>query len=359
MIAGQLHASTPLIAALLGAHPDFDYLLVPGGIYGSSGVWLELAKERGIRVATYDSGAGDSDDGCLLISTDGIASHSQGLPQALEALWDEPDVLDSVLAEAHEERHKRRQGLDKFGLQAGNEGKYEIGTDNAVLIPLNTSWDAAALGLHAVFDSSLQWVLETVRWILSNTTATAIIRQHPGERVKGCASTDDYEMALRQHFGNDPRVRFIAAASPINTYELLEKSKVVVVHTSTVGVEAATMGKVVVTAARSYYSNLGFVFAADSGTQYFDVLGRAIEGQLSIDDNQIRKAWCCYYLAQCCNWIFFDFNPITFEKWAGLEIEALYGDPTVQDILAAIDENTPIALLRHRRALAQSEMTGC
>jgi hypothetical protein len=354
LVTDQLRESAPRISALLSANPGFEYLLVPGGIYASSGTWLQLAKERGIRVATHDSGPD-----CVLISTDGIAAQLQDVPRAFEAIQAEPGSVDSAVAEAQAERHRRQQGRDKFGYQAGNTESCDVGADGAILIPLNSPWDSAALGLHAVFGTSIEWVIETVRWALDNTNSSVIVRQHPGERIKEDASDDDYEAALRQSFGDHPRVRFVAAASPINTYALLDKVKVVVAHTSTVGIEAATMGKIVITAARSYYSNLGFVFAATSRIEYFDMLRRALDGQFSLDGSQIRAAWCCYYLAQCCNWVFSDFTPFAFPKWAAMGIDTLYRDSAVEKIITAIDENVPVALIRHRRKqLECAETTG-
>ncbi len=148
LVAKQLRESTPLISALLGAKPDFDYLLMPGGMYGSSGLWFQLAKEQGLRVATYDSGAD-----CLIFCTDGVAAQLQDLPRAFELLREQPELIDSVVVEAQSERNRRREGTDKFGYQKANSAQRDIGADNAVVIPLNFPWDSAALGLHAVFDN--------------------------------------------------------------------------------------------------------------------------------------------------------------------------------------------------------------
>jgi hypothetical protein len=355
LATAQLRESAPRISALLGANPGFDYLLIPGGMYASSGLWCQLAKEQGLRVATYDSGFD-----CLLFCTDGIAAQLQDLPRAFEFLREQPELIDSVLAEAQAEREKRRQGTDNFGYQLQTSTKIDVAAEGAVLIPLNCPWDTAALGLHAVFDDSMQWIIETVRWVLDNTTHKVIVRQHPAERDPVSRSDDNYGKILGEEFGHNGRIQFISAESPVNSYDLLEKAAVVVVHSSTIGVEAATMGKVVITPARSYYANLGFVFPATSRDEYFEMLRRGIAGELSIDSDQVRAAWCCYYLAQCCNWIFSDFTPFMFAKWAAMEIETLYRDPAVHDVLRAIDENIPLAIVRHRRKqLERAETVGC
>ncbi|MDR3725089.1 MAG: hypothetical protein P4K83_11455 [Terracidiphilus sp.] len=355
LVAAQLRKTVIRISMLLRANQDFSYLLMPGGIYGASCIWYELAKEQGVRAVTYDSGLN-----CLLVCTDGIAAQLQDLPRAFECLRAHPELIDSVVAEAQFELDKRWKGKDEFGYQKANSEKCDIGVDNAVLIPLNSPWDSAALGLHAVFDGSIQWVVETVRWILDNTQQSVIVRQHPGECSPLGRSTDDYGEILRNSFGDSPRIRFVAANDPINTYELLERAKLVVVHTSTIGVEAACMAKSVITAAKSYYSDLGFVFSATSRNDYFELLRRGIAGELLIDGAQVQAAWSYYYLAQCCNWVFTNFNPCAFSKWVDTEIPTLYRDTAILDVLTAIDANIPLSLIRHRRRqLERSKVAGC
>jgi hypothetical protein len=355
MVAAQLRKSAPRISAFLSANQEFNYLLIPGGIYGASGVWYQLAKEQGLRAVTYDSGLD-----CLVVCTDGIAAQLQDIPRAFERLLAQPELIDSVLAEAQSERDRRRDGTDKFGFQKANSERCDIGANNAVLILLNSPWDSAALGLHAVFNDSIQWVVETVHWILDNTQESVIVRQHPGERSPLARSTDDYGEILRHSFGENPRIRYVAANDPINTYALVEQAKLVVVHSSTIGVEAATMAKSVVTTAKCYYSNLGFIFPATSREEYFELLRRGIAGELAINSAQVQAAWSCYYLAQCCNWLFTDFNPCAFSRWVGTGIETLYRDPAIHDVLTAMDENIPLALIRHRRRQMQrSEVAGC
>ena len=52
--------------------------------------------------------------------------------------------------------------------------------------------------------------------------------------------------------------------------------------------------------------------------------------------------------------MFTDFSPQQpdFWKWCQQSPDAVYADPAVRDLLTALDENIPLALLRHRRRLA-------
>ena len=129
------------------------------------------------------------------------------------------------------------------------------------------------------------------------------------------------------------------------------------IHTSTVGIEAAALGKPVLAAGDSYYANLGFVYAAGSPQEYFDLLQQGMQGQLSVLPAQQEKAYIGYYL-RLCNQIWTDFTPDMpeFWKWSKRSPEELFADPVVTDILDAIDHNQPIALLRHHRRLKERDL---
>jgi hypothetical protein len=336
----QLRRTEAAIAALLERH-QFDYLIECGGVYSSSGLWYEIGRDRAVRVCTFDTGAR-----LLMLSTDGIAAQLADVPRALTRLPQEPALREAIMAEAGAELDRRRGGVDKFRSQVVPSGSAFPPDDHPVVIALNSSWDTAALGLHTLFENSTQWMLETVRWLLANTKETVVVRQHPAERLKSAHTSDDYSGLLLTNVGVHPRLRFVGHSDPVNTYELLERAKVVLVHTSTVGMEAAAMRKTVVTTSDSYYSSLGFVLKAKSRDEYFDLLRQAIGGGHPVSQQQAEAALCCYYMAQCSNWLESDFGPEAFDVWGQLPPEEVYSLGSVQDQLTAIDENVPIALLQ-------------
>lgn len=337
----QLRRAEAGIARLLAQH-RFDYLVVAGGVYSSSGVWREIAREKGVRVATFDGGG----PGALVIATDGVASQLADIPRAFRSLWAEPPLRKAMLAQAQAERARRYAGTDAFHHQFAPPGSCLTDMREPIVLAPNTPWDTAALGLHKVFENSADWLVETVRWALSNSASTVVVRQHPGERLKIGRSNDNYAQLLNATFGQHERLKFVGATDPVNTYDLVERAKVVVVHTSTVGVEAAAMGKTVLTASDPYYAALGFVLKAGDRAQYFDLLEQALAGRTAASQEQADAAMCCYYLGQCCNWVWSEFSPESLDKWANMRPEDVYHLGAVQDMLTAIDTNVPYAVLR-------------
>ena len=350
--AAQMAVADPPIASLVkpGA---FDLLFIPGGVYGISGLWARHARAAGIRIGSFDSGG----YGTVMLACNGIACQLQDIPAAFHALKArcavDPRELRFALDTAMAEMAKRRAGVDTFTSQVQGGHGGDTRHDGAILLALNSSWDAAALGLHAVYADNTTWIVETVRFLLDHTNVPIIVRQHPAERLPIAATSDDYRSLLQQHFGHVPRLHFIAAHEMVNSYQLLERVAAVVVYTSTIGTEAAALGKPVITPSRSYYAPLGFVWQCTDVVSYQARLVDAALGRLEVSAAMQQDAHLCYYLTQCCNWVFSPFNPSDFHEWGGLDPKQLQADAAVQSVLSSLQHNIPVAELNHQAALAR------
>jgi hypothetical protein len=335
-IQQPMQATAGRIESLLQQR-KFDYLLVPGGMYQSTGLFMACGAQHHVRVASVDSGPG-----VILVGADGIAAYLADITRAFRAL---PTEDQWVVIEAQNELQRRMQGRDVFAYQtiASSSQAEPIGA----LLPLNQSFDTSALGRHRVFGSQTEWMLETVAWVLEHTDESIVVRRHPVERKYNMQSTDDYAQRLHERFGPHPRLRYIAAESAVNTYDLIREAKVVVPHVSTVGIEAAVLGKPVVSQSASYYADLGFVWSATSREEYFNFLRRGLAGELVVTAAQQEAAWRCYYLTQVCNFYHTSFDPLDFEAWVQTDPNVLLASSDVQDILRAIDRNTPLSLIRY------------
>ena len=158
---------------------------------------------------------------------------------------------------------------------------------------------------------------------------------------------------LAKHFGTNPRLHFVAADEPVNTYDVLEQVIAVVVYTSTIGIEAAAHGRPVVTPSRSYYSDLGFVLKATSLAQYQQQLSDAASGRFVVNPVMRDDALCCYYLTQCCNWVFSPFNPEGFTEWSQKSLSELARHEKVRATVTALEQNVPVAYLNHLARLQE------
>ena len=93
---------------------DVECLVLPGGVYGSSGLYFLAAAERGTRVATFDA-----DRGVAQLCVDGVAAQNGDLARAFSVLCEEPrEVKDQAIEIARAEFRSRVEGSDRYGYQA-------------------------------------------------------------------------------------------------------------------------------------------------------------------------------------------------------------------------------------------------
>jgi hypothetical protein len=345
-VMNSLRASLPHIRAALD-NVDLDCLVVPGGVYGTSGLFRLEAEARGCRVATFDA---DRSVGQLCV--DGVAAQSGDIARAFETLWASDDQTKRRAIEvAQREFSLRTLGTDGYGFQTLPAAGSDPGFREGVLMPLNVEWDTAALGKHIHFKNTPDWLVSTITAIIDSDPGPVIVRQHPSERRKFQRSKLEIGSLLSERFGDDPRVQFVSAEAPVSSYDLLQSARLVLPYVSTIAIEAAAIGKPVLISGAAYYADLGFVWSAGSRDEYLELVHRGILGDLEELPDQTDRAWICYYLAAVRNRIPTDFtpHPEDFWSWCRREPDALFADPEVADMLAAIDGNEPVSIRRHRR----------
>lgn len=343
----QLKKSAPKISHVFEVN-DFEYLVVPGGLCLTSGIFMELAKEKGTRVASYDSGMA----GVLLLSTDGVAAHLDDIPRAVEMVFSsEKFDFKSIEQDVLSLLNDRLNGKDIFKSQLG-QNDTDMDFSNSVLLPLNVNWDSAALNKHRIFKDTIEWITETTKWLLENTDKKIVIRQHPVERFDYGKSCDDYAKILLDVFGLKDRVIFIGASEKVNTYTILKQTDLVITHTSTVATEAVISGKNVITVSNVYYSQIGFALPTKSKNDYFELIKDVLDTRPEISSDKYKKAIVTYFVSQRLNWFFPKFLPShQTEDWIKLSLDEVLGLDGTEDILEALEKNIPLSILSWRHSL--------
>jgi hypothetical protein len=346
-VRGHLRTALSRIRGLL-EREAFRYVLVPGGVYGTSGLYLHAGQQAGIRIATYDSGLG-----WTIACPDGVVAHQVDVPRAFSALYREgSEELADAVAAARAEYDRRTHGGDRMRYQSAVLEPVQGLPDRAVLIPMSVEWDSSALGRHHIFEDSADWLVATVGHLLEHTDAPVIVRQHPSERRALERSRFPAASLLGERYAQHPRYHFVSAGQDVNTYGLLNAARLVLPYISTIGIEAAAIGKTVILAGQPYYRTLGFTWNAGSRAEYFDLIRRGVAGDLPLLPDQERKAWLCFYINAVLYRVFTDFSPqpTDFWKWVRWDPNALFSTPEVEDLVTAIDEDRPVPLVRHGRA---------
>ena len=120
--------------------------------------------------------------------------------------------------------------------------------------------------------------------LLKKENIIIYVRQHPIERDPEISSNDNYELLekiLKKKYKE--RFIFINADQNLNSYDLIEKSDLIIVNSSTIGLEAAILGKPVFTCSKCYYHKLKLI-------NYFDNISILENYLVKIERNLINKS---------------------------------------------------------------------
>lgn len=316
---------------------SFDYLVVPGGISLSSGIFHSESKRINLRLITFDSGVD-----ILQFCSSGVASHLDDLPNALQTIYKTytKETCKTLEKAGKALLQDRIGGIDRFAYQKNSS---YMSTDfNYVLLILNVPWDSAALLQLKYFKNQYDWVIKTIQFIILKTNNKIIIREHPAD-IGDNKSNTNYKKLIYEYFGDNNRIIFIRAEEKVNTYGLINQADLVVVNTSSVGLECALIGKKVITVSNPYYSKAQFVYSPDTLLNYFNCLLKHDESTLNFD---VNHAYALYFLAQG---ISFGSSPIypgnNFFKWIFKNKLKIYSDVRIKNLISVINDNIPYSLL--------------
>lgn len=153
-------------------------------------------------------------------------------------------------------------------------------------------------------------------------------------------------MELKNRFGNNPRFTYISSDDEINTYNLIKSAKLVLPHTSTIGIESVLLGKPVVMATYSYYSNMSFVKKAKSKEEYFFMIKNILNcSSKQLSNTSLEQAKLCYALMMLTS-IQTKFTDINMNWWVIKSFEKLLNNKNIKDILSIFESGDPIDIYK-------------
>ena len=138
-------------------------------------------------------------------------------------------------------------------------------------------WDATFFWGDDLFDDYEEWFLETVRAACANNRVNWLIKIHPANLVKdkrdGLIGKSSEILALERSITKLPdHVQVMLPETETSTWSLLSAADYCLTVRGTVGIEAALLGKVVLTAGTGRYDRHGFTHDYDTREDYLEAL---------------------------------------------------------------------------------------
>lgn len=125
------------------------------------------------------------------------------------------------------------------------------------IIPVfsNVIFDTTQDHANTVFTHMFDWLDHILKLIHAHPETLFVIRAHPDESRPGKESLESVaDWARRNRINDLQNVHFVDATEYLNSYQLIQQSRFVMVYTSTIGLEATLMGVPVIAGGASRYN---------------------------------------------------------------------------------------------------------
>jgi hypothetical protein len=203
----------------------------------------------------------------------------------------------------------------------------EIGLDARPLAVAytNLTFESSVVGKDRAFKDQFEWLSALIKWFADRPAWQLAIRIHPAEvRADHWRPNESLYDFIRTKMSTRPEnVRIVRPDEKISSYALGSLARVILVYSSTLGLEMAERRKRVITAAHAHYAGRGFTSDPHTEHEYFVALQQNMESDLTLSESA-RAA-----LVNYVGWFIFrrlaPFEPLSGirEDWPQLNVKRL------------------------------------
>ena len=155
------------------------------------------------------------------------------------------------------------RGLDQSLLDKASKFK------QIVPVFTNVIFDTSQVHANTLFPDMFAWLEEVLNLIKSHPETLFIIRAHPDEMRLNKESRDSVAgWVEKNRVSHLPNVVFVNSSEALSSYDLISRSKFVMVYNSSIGLEAALMGAPVLCAGKARYTQYPTVFYPANAEAY-------------------------------------------------------------------------------------------
>jgi hypothetical protein len=208
----------------------------------------------------------------------------------------------------------------------------------------NVIFDTSQFHANTVFEDMFDWLEAILKLIRQHPETLFVIRAHPDESRPGKESINSVaEWVKRRGVEQLPNALFVPPQEYFSSYELIQRSKFVMVYTSTIGLEATLMGAPVLCGGNSQYNQVPTAFFEPIPAAYC----QTAESFLAAEKIEVPPAYIhnarrfLYYSLYHASLPFGDF--ITEDNiWQGyvrlkrFSLQALQSSPTLRTVVEGI-----------------------
>ena len=267
-----------------------DTVVLFNGLQYPEAVVRWISKRQGIRVVTHEVNL----QPYSAFFTDGQATiYPLVIPDDFELSDEQNQVLDSYLAKRF--KGDFRMAGHKFWpkMEQLPEEFLTFTKEFKAMVPVftNVIFDTSQAHANTLFRDMFEWLDLVVNKAIKHPDTLFVIRAHPDEMRKGKSSQESVlSWAIESGAVDYPNVKLIGPDETLSSYELIQRSKFVMVYNSSIGLEATLLGAAVLCAGKARYTQYPTVFYPESRKKYENQL----ESFLIADEIQIPEVYYEY-----------------------------------------------------------------
>ena len=235
-------------------------VVVFNGQFYPEAIARHVSQKRGLRVITHEVGLQPA----TAFFTDGEATaYPIHIPEEFELNAEQNARLDAYLARRFQGDFSMAgikfwpdmKGLDESFLQKAAAFK------QIVPVFTNVIFDTSQPHANTIFEDMFDWLDLTLDVIRQHRDTLFVIRAHPDElRVRKSSRETVESWVASRGAESEPNVVFVSPRETLSSYELIQKSKFVMVYNSTIGLEASILGAAVLCAGKARFTQYPTVF---------------------------------------------------------------------------------------------------
>jgi hypothetical protein len=228
--------------------------------------WVSM--QRGIRTITHEVGLQPFS---AFFTTGEATAYPLHVPDEFELNDAQNNRLDAYLSQRFHGQFSmagvrfwsEMKGLDATFLQKA--------ADFIQIVPIftNVIFDTSQPHSNVVFPNMFAWLDLTLDIVRVHPETLFVVRAHPDESRPGKTSQESVSQWVVQNNASSLKnFIFVDSDQPLSSYELIQRSKFVMVYNSTIGLEASILGVPVLCAGHARFTQLPTVFFPATPSDY-------------------------------------------------------------------------------------------
>lgn len=239
---------------------DPQAVVVFNGMFYPEATARFIAQRRGLRVISHEVALRPF---TAFFTTGEATAYPIDVPPELELTPEQDARLDEYLGVRFQGKFSMAGIQFWREMQTLDDAVWKRAAEFSQIVPIftNVVFDTSQGHANVVFPDMFAWLDRVLAIIRRHPETFFVIRAHPDECRPGKESRQSVaDWAARNRVTELQNVLFVEAREYFSSYEMIQRSKFVVVYNSTIGLEASIMGSAVLCGGKARFTQLPTVF---------------------------------------------------------------------------------------------------